>query len=127
MNDSELLETAIMYGRNALEWRRKFIGLLPEVNRRKLYKLKNCSSIFEFAFKFGGLSEEQVRRAISLEERFESLPALKNLLTNGEVSMNKLVRIAAIATPKNEEALVEAVRILPNRAKVREKRLNSWS
>ena len=116
MNDSELLERAVMYGRNALEWRRKFIGLLPEINKRKLYESKNCSSIFEFAFKFGGLSEEQVSRALNLEKKFEDLPKLRELLVNGEVSVNKLLRIASIATVANQEKLVEAVKILPKKA-----------
>lgn len=116
MSDKELLETAECYGKKLLYWRYKFIGLLAEINRRKLYEKKNCSSIFEFAFKFGGLSEEQVRRALNLDKRFEELPKLKELLTSGEVSMNKLLRVAAIATPENEEELVTATKILSNRA-----------
>ena len=68
MNDKELLETACLYGRNALLWRQKFIGLLPEIYKRKLYEKKNCSSIFEFAAKFCGLSNDQVRLTLNLEE-----------------------------------------------------------
>jgi hypothetical protein len=116
MNDKALLETAIMYGKNALEWRKKFIGLLPEINKRKLYEQKNCTSIFEFGAKFGGLSQEHVSRAINLEKRLEELPKLHEVLVNGEVSMNKLVRVVSIATKENEEKLVEAVKILPNRS-----------
>ncbi len=116
MNDKELLEKAVLFGKSAMHWRQLFIGLLPEVNRRKLYEKKNCSSIFEFAFKFGGLSEEQVRRALNLDKKFEELPSLHAALVTGEVSINKLLRIAAIATPENEEKLVNAARILSNRA-----------
>ena len=116
MNDKELLETAEFYGKKLLYWRYKFTGLLAEINRRKLYEKKNCSSIFEFAFKFGGLSEEQVRRALNLDKRFEELPILHDALVTGEVSINKLLRIAAIATPENEEKLVSAAKILSNRS-----------
>ncbi len=116
MNNKELLEMAVMYGRNALEWRKKFIGLLPEINKRELYKEKNCSSIFEFAAKFGGLSKEQVQLALHLEERFESLPKLHELLVKGEESINKLARVVSIATPENEVELVKAVTNLTNRA-----------
>ncbi len=116
MNDKELLEAAELYGKKLLHWRYKFTGLLAEINKRKLYEKKNCSSIFEFAAKFGGLSEEQVRRALNLDKKFESLPKLKELLSSGEVSINKLLRIAAIATPENEEKLVNATKILSNRA-----------
>ena len=116
MNDKELLETAEFYGKKLLHWRYKFTGLLAEINKRKLYEKKNCSSIFEFAAKFGGLSEEQVRRALNLDKKFEELPNLHAALVNGEVSINKLLRVAAIATLENEEKLVSAAKILSNRA-----------
>ena len=101
MTDEKLYELAKLYGRNALVWRQKFMGLLPEVERRKLYARKGCGSIFEFAYKLAGLSEQQVRTALNLEKRFESLPALKALLVEGEVSVSKLVRVASIATATN--------------------------
>ena len=41
-----------------------------EIYKRKLYEKKNCGSIFEFAAKFGGLSNDQVRLALNLEEKF---------------------------------------------------------
>ncbi|MFA4815022.1 MAG: hypothetical protein WC924_01565 [Candidatus Gracilibacteria bacterium] len=116
MTDQELYEKALMYGRNALLWRQKFMGLLPEVEKRRLYEKKGFGSVFEFAFKLAGLSEEQVRRVLNLEKRFVGLPALKELLVEGEVSVNKLARVASIATPENEQELAEAVKILPNRA-----------
>ncbi len=116
MNDKALLETAEFYGKKLLYWRYKFTGLLAEINKRKLYEKKNCSSIFEFAAKFGGLSEEQVRRALNLDKKFEELPNLHAAFVNGEVSINKLLRVAAIATLENEEKLVSAAKILSNRA-----------
>ncbi|MFA4815245.1 MAG: hypothetical protein WC924_04425 [Candidatus Gracilibacteria bacterium] len=116
MTDEELYEKALMYGRNALLWRQKFMGLLPEVQRRRLYEKKGFGSIFEFAFKLAGLSEEQVRRVLNLEKRFSNRPVLKKLLTEGEVSMYKLARVASIVTSQNEEALAQAVQALPQSA-----------
>ena len=116
MNDKELLETALMYGRNALEWRRKFIGLLPEINKRRLYEQKGCSSIREFANKFGGVSKEQLELTIKLEERFIPTPELHKLLVSGEVSINKLSRIVSIATPENELELSDLVQNLSQKA-----------
>ena len=116
MNDKELLETALTYGRNALEYRRKFIGLLPEIHKRKLYEKKNCSSIFEFAAKFCGLSNDQVRLTLNLEERFESMPKLYEQLVTGEVSINKLARVASIATKENEGELSRVVQNMSQKA-----------
>ena len=114
-SDQELLKQAIHYGRNALEWRRKFVGLLPEISRRHLYRKKGCISIFEFAAKFGGVSRDQVKLALSLSKSFEDRPLLKNLLESGEVSPNKLVRVRRVATSENEAYWSEQVQSMSTR------------
>ena len=116
ITDEKLYELCKRYGSSALLWRRKFTGLLPEVDRRRLHERKGFSTVFEFAFKLCGLSEEQVRLALNLEKRFEDKPTLKKMLENGEVSINKLARVVSIATPENEKELAEKVKILPKSA-----------
>jgi len=114
--DKKLLELCTEYGNKALLWRKKFIGLLPEVNKRQLYEKAGCSSIFEFAKKKAGLSEKQVRLALNLNERFEDKPVLKNMLATGEVSINKLARVVSLATAQNEAFWANQAKILPNRS-----------
>ncbi len=116
LRDDQLLSLCVKFGARALKWRRRFTGLLPEVQRRRLYEKKGFNSIFEFAYKLAGLSEKQVRVVLNLRGRFEDKPVLKGLLESGEVSVNKLARVASIATPENEEELAEKVRILPQAA-----------
>ena len=116
LSDEKLYELCRQYGRQALEWRNKFAGLLPEVNRRKLYQKKGFGSVFEFAFKLAGLSEAQVKLALSLDKKFADKPALKELLTRGKVSVGKLVRVAAVATVENQVFLADQVRLLPKSA-----------
>lgn len=112
LTDQNLYELCKTYGARALEWRRKFTGLLPEVNRRKLFEKKGFESIFVFAKKLAGLSEEQVRLTLNLEKRFEGMPGLKSLLVNGEVSINKLTKVVSIANSENQEFLAGQVKIL---------------
>lgn len=116
ISDQKLYNLCKKYGEQARRWRQKFMGLLPEVNKRKLYKRRGFSSIFEFAAKLGGLSQEQVRRVLNLEKRFKDKPALREMLINGEVSINKLARIVSIATRENQETLAEQVRVLSKSA-----------
>lgn len=116
ISDENLYKLCCEYGARALEWRRKFIGLLPEVNRRRLFQARGFFSIFEFGAKLCGLSEEQVKRALSLDKRFEELPTLRALLVNGEESINKLARVASIATPQNEAELAQQIKVLPKSA-----------
>ncbi|MFA5876701.1 MAG: hypothetical protein WC901_08510 [Candidatus Margulisiibacteriota bacterium] len=116
MTDETLYELCRHYGKQALEWRNKFAGLLPEVERRKLYKKKGFGSIFEFAFKLAGLSEAQVKLALSLDQKFSDKPVLRELLVSGKASVNKLVRVASVATIENQKFLAKQVETLPNRA-----------
>ncbi|MEK7673413.1 MAG: HNH endonuclease [Patescibacteria group bacterium] len=114
--DENLFRLCKVYGGRALMWRAKFTGLLPEVFKRKLYVKKGFDSIFEFAKKLAGLSEEQVRLTLNLEKKFEKLPELKNLLVSGEVSVNKLARVASIATAETEQFWAENLKNLSKSA-----------
>ena len=46
LSDKELYRKCQYYGTAARAWRQKFIGLLPEVNRRRLYEKKGFDTIF---------------------------------------------------------------------------------
>jgi hypothetical protein len=98
LSNGQLFELCQDYGRKALEWKRKFTGLLPEVERRRLWADRGFGSVFEFAARLAGISEEQVRTALNLNRSFSDKPSLKALLESGEVSINKLVRIQSVAT-----------------------------
>ena len=116
MSDETIYQLCRKFGEQALYWRRRFTGLLPEVYRRRLYKRKNMSSIFEFAKKLAGMSEEQVRRTLNIDVKFEDKPILRSLLVNGEVSVNKLAKIASIATVENQAEIATQVQLLSTRA-----------
>lgn len=115
-SDEQVLRECVRYGEEARKWRNRFLGLLPEVHRRKLYEKHGCSSVFEFAYKVGGVSEAQVKDAIRFEERLQETPLLHGLLVRGEVSMHKIERVLSIAEPANDEFLANQVQILSQRA-----------
>ncbi len=112
ISDGQLYKMCRNFGSQALEARRKFIGLLPEVNRRRLYEKKGFSSIFHVAAVLAGVSKEQVRLAINLGTRFENMPQLREILVEGRTSINKLSRVVSIATIENQAELAEKVLIL---------------
>jgi len=116
ITNEKLLRLCECYGKRTLLWRRKFMGLLPEVQRRRLYEKRGCSSVFEFAAKLAGLSEEQVRLVLRLEKRFENKPALHEILVEGQASLSKLARVASLANSQNEMELAEKVRLLSQKA-----------
>jgi len=101
------------FGHKALEFRQKCIGMLPQIFKEKIYEKKGCFSIFEYAAKYAGLSHKQVKRTLSLHNHFKDMPLLQRLLESGTVSLNKLARVASIATPENQEFWADQVRLLP--------------
>lgn len=116
LTDESLYLLCREYGEKSRYWKNKFAGLLPEVYRRHLYRKKGFESIFEFAAKLAGMSHEQVRLVLNLEKKFDDKPTLKSLLVNGQVSPNKLIRIASIATPDNQETLAQWTQTLSKNA-----------
>lgn len=113
MTNEQLFQLCQEYGAKAKEWRQKFLGLLPEVYKRRLYREKGFGSIFEFAAKLGGVSELQVNTVLHLDKKFEKTPELRKLLTSGEVSVHKLARIVTVAAPENQRYWASKIQSLP--------------
>ena len=109
MTDKKLYALCKRYGARVLRARTRFLGLLPEVYKRRLYQKKGYGSIFEFAAKLAGVSQEQVRLVLGLEERLADKPVLHQLLVKGAVSVNKLARVVSIATVENQADLAGRV------------------
>ena len=111
ISDRNLLALCRQYGRDAVLLHRKFIGLLPEINRRRLYVQENFQSIYHFAAVLGGVSREQVNRVINMEKTLEDKPLCKALLVQGKVSINKFSR-APIITKENDAEVAKSLQVL---------------
>jgi len=116
MTNEELYNLCVRFGVEALAARRKFAGLLPEVFRRGLHRRKGFGSIYEFAAKLAGMSREQVDLVLRLDKRFEDKPILRKALREGDVSVNKLKKIAPMVTIENQEEMIVVAESLPCRA-----------
>ena len=125
LSDKELYLICKKFGAAALEARRKFTGLLPEVYAREQserekggswLKKRGFFTVYEFAAKLAGISHDQVNLVLHLEKRFEDKPLLQTALVSGEVSANKLARVVSIATAENQNDLLGKIETLSNRA-----------
>jgi len=116
MTDPELYAMCKKWGAEALEARRKFVGLLPEVFRRRLFERRGFNSIYHFAAELGGVGEQLVNEVLRLEKRFEAMPNLHLALVKGEIGMSKLARIASVVEIGNEAEMCEKIRNLSRRA-----------
>lgn len=105
MTNNELLQKCLTLSSNIKSLRKEFICLLPEVNRRGLYRKADCRSIFEFAAKLAGISNVTVRKILYLNFKLHKFPALQSLFLNGEVEWSKMYIVATIANSENAEFL----------------------
>ena len=108
MNDKELYQLCKKFGREALQARRKFAGLLPEVFKRQLYAKKGYSSIYHFAAKLAGMSREQVAVVLKLDRQFEDRPILQKALMEGKINEGHAKAILAIENPEKNHAIKSA-------------------
>jgi len=108
--DDSLHKNFIDYGRNAKEWLRKCALLLPEIDRRQIWKKKGFSSIFEYAGKLAGMSRSSVELALRVLDRVEKMPALRRVIE--EKGIQSVRPIAAIATPETAGFWAEKAKIM---------------
>lgn len=102
-SDSTLYQKCKTYGFNARVWLRKFAGLLPEVNRRQLYRRRGYASLHEFARKLAGMSDYTVDKILNVAAKLEDKPALKEQLIAGSEGWSKIEKVAYIATAQTDE------------------------
>ncbi|MFA6521375.1 MAG: hypothetical protein WCT53_03265 [Candidatus Gracilibacteria bacterium] len=107
LTDRELYEKCSFFGTQTRKWANKFAALLPEVEKRALYKKYGFYSIFEFAAKLARMSRETVIEILRVSKKLEAVPLLREQIeTQG---WSKLKVVATIATKENEKMLAEKV------------------
>ena len=111
MSDKELWERCQLYGGNVRMWMKKFVALLPEVEKRKLYKKYGFYSVYEFAGKVGGVSIKVTDEVLRLDKKLNDKPLLKAQIA--EVGWSKVGAVANITTKENEAEMVKIVKTLP--------------
>lgn len=109
LSDKDLYARCQEYGLNARVWRRRFAGLLPEVLQRELHRRRGYGSIYEFAFKLGGMSSASVDKVLHLAEKLEDKPILRAQLLSGEQGWSKIEKVAYVATPETDREWAEKV------------------
>ena len=107
-SDKDLYAYCKKVGFNARKWHRRFIAVLPEVAKRRLYKKYGYCSIHEFAAKLAGVTHDNVDEVLRINEKFKELPKMKALI--GEVGLSKLKVVACIATKDTDDFWAKKVK-----------------
>ena len=87
--DKIIHEQFVRYGRNAKEWMKKCVLLLPEIERKQIWKKRKFKSLYEYAAKLAGMSRPGVD---------EALRVLRHVEDKGIQSIRPVVAIATQET-----------------------------
>lgn len=99
--DQKIHKQFSTYGQNAREWMRKCELLLPEIERREIWRKKRFSSIYEYAAKLAGMSKARVDDSLRIYRKIEDKPLL---LKVAESKGLQRVRPVALVASKETEA-----------------------
>ncbi|MBU1953612.1 hypothetical protein KKH03_01410 [Patescibacteria group bacterium] len=108
LTDKELYNLCRQCGANIRTFNKEFAGYLPEVEKRKLHKKYGCHTLYEFAAKLAGMSQDTVDDIMNVHKKLEDKPALQSLIVTQGWSKVKVV--ATIARPETEKFWAEKVR-----------------
>ena len=84
------------YGKNAKQWMRKCILMLPKIVQERIWEKKNFGSIYEYAAKIAGMSQSKVDEALWVLRKIEDKPELMKVVEKRGVHSVK--PIANVAT-----------------------------
>jgi hypothetical protein len=88
------------YGRNAQEWKRKCILMLPHIARERVWEAKGFSSIYEYGAKLAGLTRSNVDDGLWVMRKIEHKKELMKVVEKKGV--NAVRPIASLVTEENE-------------------------
>ncbi|PJC38560.1 hypothetical protein CO044_04370 [Candidatus Peregrinibacteria bacterium CG_4_9_14_0_2_um_filter_38_9] len=108
MNKSELHKKFVKLGREKSHISHQLLAILPEIYEKSVFFDYGCSSIYEYAARFGdGLSAGVVDKVLKLKENLANCPSLfETVATQG---VHKVAIIASLANTENEKELVAVV------------------
>lgn len=106
--DQKLHEEFSLCGQNAREWTRKCALLLPEIERRFVWRKKGFGSLFEYAAKIGGMSRDSVMDALRIGHVVKRFPALARVAE--EKGLQRVRPVLAEVTPETELFWAEKAR-----------------
>lgn len=104
-DDKIIHKKFVLYGANAKEWMRKCVLLLPEIDRRKIWRKKRFGSIYEYAAKIAGMSREKVNESLRILSKVEDKPGLMRVVE--EKGVNAVRPVVTIVTQETSEFWAE--------------------
>ncbi|MBU6427949.1 MAG: hypothetical protein KGR26_02970, partial [Cyanobacteria bacterium REEB65] len=109
LDDKTLLALSRQWGRVGQVAFRRFLATLPEIARRGLYRRARCHSIFEYAAKCSGATQEVVDAVFLVHKRIGGFAVLWELFAQGRYGLPVFRRISRHVTGDNAAWWAEVV------------------
>ncbi len=88
------------YGKNAKDWMKKCVFMLPNIEKNKIWKKNGFGSIYEYAAKIAGMSRSKVDEALWILKKIEDKPELLKVVEMKGI--HRVKPIANVATIETE-------------------------
>ncbi len=108
--DQELHEKFSECGKNAREWMRKCVMMLPEIEKRRVWEKKGFSGIYEYAAKLAGMGRETVDDGLRILKKVEGKPNLMAVIE--KKGINAVRPVVGIATTGTEKFWAEKAKTM---------------
>ncbi len=102
------------YGRNAREWMRKCVLMLPELERERVWEKKGFGSLAEYAGRLSGMSHKTVSDGLRILRTVEHMPDIMRVIE--ERGINCVKPIVTLLTPENQQFWAEKAMMMSQHA-----------
>lgn len=75
------------YGKNAREWMRKCIMMLPEIDRERVWEKKGFGSLTEYTARLAGMSHKTTTDGLRIMQGIEHMPAILNVVAERGIAI----------------------------------------
>ena len=96
------------------------IEMLQVVDAHKTFQEYECTSLYDYAVKVHGLSEDVASNFITVARKAAEVPALQRELQNNSITISKARKICSVLSVENHEDWLELARTLTLRELERE-------
>lgn len=98
------------YGKNAREWMRKCVLMLPELERERVWEKKGYDSLSEYAGRLSGMSKEMVYEGLRVLRAVEGMPDIMRVIEERGIGIVRPV--LTLLTRENQQFWAEKMQVM---------------
>ena len=118
--DQEIHLKALEVAGRYLKCGGEMLDILQTLDEWKTFRSYECTSLYQYAVKHLKLSEDSAFNLIAVARKAVEIPALKQELKSGSITMSKARRLCSVITPENQVKWLDFAKTVTSRVLERE-------